>query len=61
MMFWLSQVNLKIKKSELTMKTMLTTVIICISLYAGIGAIKNTTDTLTKHNQETQKALALLK
>jgi hypothetical protein len=42
------------------MKTLITTAIICTALYAGIGAIKNTTNSLNQHNQELNKALAMM-
>ncbi len=42
------------------MKTAMITLAICISLYAGIGALKNTTNTMTQHNQEINNALAMM-
>lgn len=42
------------------MKTLLITTIICISLYAGIDTLKNTTSTLTQHNLELNKAFEMM-
>ena len=43
------------------MKTTLLTLTICISLYAGIGAIKNTTNAMTNHNQALNQAMQMAK
>lgn len=42
------------------MKTLITVLMICTALYAGIGMIKNTEISISKHNQELNKAVALL-
>lgn len=41
------------------MKTLIITSIICISLYAGIDTIKNTTNTMTQYNQELNQAMKM--
>ena len=41
------------------MKTIIITLTICISLYAGIGAMKNTTNSMTKHNQALEQAMKM--
>ncbi|MDD3468005.1 MAG: hypothetical protein PHE67_12725 [Campylobacterales bacterium] len=42
------------------MKTLITVIMVCTALYAGIGMIKNVEASTSNHNQELNKAIALL-
>lgn len=42
------------------MKTLIIVTIICSALYAGIGIIKKVESATSHHNQELNKAIALL-
>jgi hypothetical protein len=42
------------------MKTLITVIMVCTALYAGIGMIKKVESNTSHHNQELNKAIAML-